>query len=80
MQALLGRRRERQDGLVLPLRVSIIGCLAGLLVALVGLWLVVSASSSSSAGLLLLTIGAFDTIAFGAMTVVGVVQGRDRAG
>lgn len=65
---------------MLPLRVSILGCLAGLLVALVGLWLMVSASSSSSAGLLLLTIGAFDTIAFGAMAVVGVVQGRDRAG
>lgn len=65
---------------MLPLRVSILGCLAGLLVALVGLWLMVSASSSSSAGLLLLTIGAFDTIAFGAMAVVVAVQRRGRAG
>jgi hypothetical protein len=65
---------------VLPLRVSILGCLAGLLVALVGLWLMVSASSSSSAGLLLLTIGAFDAIAFGAMAVVVAVQRRGRAG
>ncbi|MFN8146765.1 MAG: hypothetical protein U0R76_04775 [Candidatus Nanopelagicales bacterium] len=59
---------------MLPLRVSVLGCVAGLLVALVGFWIFLSGSVSG--GLLLLTIGWFDAIAFGALAVVAVVQRR----
>lgn len=59
---------------MLPLRVSVLGCVAGLLVALVGFW--IFRSGSVSVGLLLLTIGWFDVIAFGALAVVAVVQSR----